>query len=64
MDMIHYHSCPLCYEKWRCQLNCTIEPDLCYSDKLFSSHEICPECEKFTIPLTKEWFLIYNGFVK
>lgn len=64
----HLHSCPECYEKWECKDICTIEPDLedlvCHPNKEFGSHTICHECEKFKVPLTQEWFLIYNGFIK
>lgn len=62
----HYHHCPECYEKWKCQMECTIEYDLqddqCDPGKQFGSHCICPECD--TEALTKEFWNRYNGFIK
>jgi ADP-ribose pyrophosphatase YjhB (NUDIX family) len=44
----HYHHCPVCYEHWQCDHNCTIEPDLEDNGKY----------------LTKEFWDVYNGFVR
>lgn len=61
----HYHSCPSCYEKWGCKLECTIEPDLedpvCHPGKEFGSHSECPRCISYNQPLTQEWWNKYNG---
>lgn len=72
----HYHHCPVCYEHWKCDANCTIEPDLEDRGKQFGAHCTCPECDvmiahediyysagnsKYS---TKEFWDVYNGFVK
>lgn len=43
--MIHYHSCPSCYEKPSCEMDCSIEPDLEDDGRQFGSHSICDECK-------------------
>jgi len=73
---MHYHSCPECYEHWECNFDCTIELDLSdlfkdpfdKSVREFGSHCTCPDCDK-TIEdnakyQTKEFWDVYNGFVK
>lgn len=62
---LHYHGCPECYEKWECQLDCTIEYDL--TDLMSDGHKYgsyctCPSCD--TNILTKEFWAKYNGFTK
>lgn len=37
----HYHSCPYCYEAWRCTDTCTICPDLEDRGRDFGSNTIC-----------------------
>lgn len=70
--MIHYHGCPECYEKYSCELKCTIEPDLedsvSYPGKQFGAYCICDDCklknqeqDRYS---TKEFWDRYNGFVK
>ncbi len=62
----HYHSCPECYEKWKCGLDCQIEYDLAdpiyHPGKEFSSHCVCPECDKTA--LTEDLWKWYEGFFK
>lgn len=73
---MHYHHCPVCYEHWKCYYSCTIEPDLEDNGKEFGAHCTCNSCEnmitherifysadrfKYT---TKEFWDVYNGFVK
>lgn len=72
----HFHHCPECYEHWECSFNCTIEPDLEDDGKEFGAHCTCPPCDvilhheavfkesgsgKYN---TKEFWDVYNGFVK
>lgn len=63
---LHWHGCPVCYEKWACQQDCTLEPDLddpdCHPGKKFAAYCECPDCDK--IELSKEFFARYNGFIK
>lgn len=63
---IHYHHCPECYEKYPCDLDCTIEPDLsdpiCHPDKEFGAHCVCSLCEDNQYDTL--WWLKYNGFSK
>jgi hypothetical protein len=73
---MHYHHCPECYEKWQCNFDCTIEPDLEDRGRQFGAHCICNSCEKevyyHTVLTTndeekykhKEFWDAYNGFVK
>lgn len=65
--MKHYHSCPECYEKYSCEMKCTIEPDLedpvCHPGKEFGAHCVCDQCDQSKY-LTKEFWLRYNGFIK
>jgi hypothetical protein len=67
--MIHYHGCPECYEKYSCDMDCTIELDLadsvCYPEKQFGAYCICNGCnsEKEDKYKTKEFWLRYNGFM-
>lgn len=47
----HKHSCPECYEKVPCALDCAIEPDL--GDPKhgpFGYHDVCAACEKAKAP--------------
>jgi hypothetical protein len=72
--MLHWHSCPECYEKWTCTLDCTIEPDLddpiCHPGKQFAAHCICDECEgqakdsRGVVIFSPEWWARYHGFIK
>ena len=63
--MIHYHSCPECYEKHKCNLNCTIEPDLEDNGKQYGSHCACDDCQyKIDCLKNKEFWDKYNGFTK
>ena len=73
---IHYHHCPVCYEHWSCDWECTIEPDLEDNGKEFGAHTTCPTCDKMIAHedvfyskdedkfRTKEFWDVYNGFVK
>lgn len=47
---MHYHSCPICYEKPSCEMDCTIEPDLEDNGKQFGSHVTCDPCKKEKYP--------------
>lgn len=67
----HYHSCPECYEKWPCDLGCTIEPDLddpiCHPDKIFGAHCVCPLCDNEEVKeelFTPSWWDRYHGFIR
>lgn len=68
MIPIHFHHCPECYQKWECQMKCTLEPDLEDEGKQFGSHCMCDGCEKEIVEqqkyFTKEFWLRYNGFIK
>lgn len=73
---MHYHHCPICYDRWSCELKCTIEPDLEENGKEFGAHCTCPPCDDMVIHediyyskdeykyKTKEFWAVYNGFVK
>ena len=65
MSEIHYHSCPECYEKYPCDMDCTIEADLedsvCHPGKQFGSHCVCPLCENNEYDSL--WFKKYNGLI-
>lgn len=72
--MIHYHKCPECYEVWKCDYLCTMEPDQddpdTYPDYQFGAITKCPTCDPPFPPdpvdkyKTKEFWDVYNGFVK
>jgi hypothetical protein len=72
--MNHYHSCPECYEKYSCDMDCTIEPDLedpiAHPGKQFGSHCECASCQKLerdshgTVLYSKEWWDRYHGFIR
>lgn len=59
----HYHACPECYEHWKCNLDCTIEPDLQDGDREFGSHCTCPVCDPNHPKYDQAWFDRYNGFL-
>lgn len=40
---LHYHGCPVCYEKAPCYLSCTIEPDLS-DERSTGSYMRCNDC--------------------
>ncbi len=73
---MHYHHCPVCYDHWSCDMNCTIEPDLEDNGKQFGAHTTCPSCDKMIEHedifysksedkyQMKEFWDVYNGFVK
>lgn len=66
--MIHLHHCPECYEKYQCDMKCTIESDL--EDQItfpgwqFGAHSVCDRCEGKKEQPSKEWFDRYNGFTR
>lgn len=66
--MTHWHHCPECYEKYPCDMDCTIEPDLFDNGREFGAHCICFVCEEKAMGeakyKTKEFWLRYNGFIK
>lgn len=44
--VLHYHSCPQCYEHKPCTMDCTLEPDLELRDgSPCGSHVLCDACE-------------------
>lgn len=66
----HWHSCPECYEKYQCNMACTIEPDLQDGDKEFGAHCKCFMCEPLigydevgnkVEEFSKDWWDRYNG---
>jgi len=68
MSDIHYHHCPSCYEKYQCDMNCTIEPDLedttCHPGKQFGAHCVCDKCEGNAGIFSTAWWNKYNGITK
>jgi hypothetical protein len=66
MADIHYHQCPECFEKWPCELDCTIDTDLDdpigHPDKKFGSHCVCSLCDKDEYNTV--WYAKYNGFTR
>ena len=66
MPTKHFHGCPECYEKWPCEMECTIEPDLedaiAYPGMHFGAHCVCNGC--LNKNPTKEWWEKYNGFTR
>lgn len=65
---MHYHGCPECYEKWPCNMDCTIEYDLQDGDREYGCYCTCSDCDKVIEDnaryQTKEFWDIYNGFTK
>jgi hypothetical protein len=66
----HYHKCSNCSEKWVCDLDCSIFPDLRENDDQFGANAICPLCEETVVIKVKtedfspEWWSKYCGFIK
>ena len=68
MSNIHLHSCPECYQKYPCDMDCSIEPDLedptTYPGYHFGAHCICDKCEGQKEAPSQEWFARYNGVIR
>jgi hypothetical protein len=41
----HFHHCPECYNRWYCDDECTIEPDLEEEDMQFGAYCECSSCQ-------------------
>jgi hypothetical protein len=59
--MMHYHGCPECYEKYPCEMKCSIEYDLQDGDREFGAYCICDECQKEKTFYSPEWWENYTG---
>ncbi len=47
----HYHTCPGCHCRHRCDQNCTIEPEFEYRDGMPGGfHEPCLVCQPIEVP--------------
>lgn len=67
---MHWHGCPECYEKYPCEMKCSIEYDLQEGDKEFGAYCICDKCagqekdSRGVVIFSREWWLRYHGFIK
>lgn len=41
----HFHDCPVCFDAFACERDCTIEPDLSDAGRDFGSHAVCQRIE-------------------
>jgi len=55
--MIHYHGCPSCYEKFPCNMDCSIAYEDEDDGRLYGSYYECDDCKRETPPTDQEEFI-------